>query len=368
MIEQLIDELKEWIIDSIKTIFVKSKYIILILIILMSIFCIFVLKKYPASQIDSKELLLFDISISNWLNWITLITIPVTAVWAIYQYKKSIKIRQQERAAEIAKLFSDELLDKCTIIWEIIEISDLNDILKLRETDMNNLERFDLEEILTLYKNEEDFLEKYESTKSGKHVQSCYLYILETRISMVGLTEIVLKNRNIIIQDIKKIMSAKYSEAEIENLENKHTLKSEFEKYMIANNTSAKDLRDFYRKTYSNEEAYKLFKLENKSMPFHFVSLIDDVLNELEYISMYISSQSAGSKFVYQSLHQVFLRTVKALAVEIALRNKNYTDKYYTNIIHVYKKWSAIRLKYERREKKNKKKAYKYLEPKIEKI
>ena len=95
----------------------------------------------------------------------------------------------------------------------------------------------------------------------------------------------------------------------------------------------------------------EIFILDNKNLPFRFSSLIDDVLNELEYLCMDISSQAAGSKYIYQSLHQIFFRTIKVLSVEICLRNDGkYCDKYYTNIIHVYNEWTK---QYERDLKKN---------------
>ena len=95
---------------------------------------------------------------------------------------------------------------------------------------------------------------------------------------------------------------------------------------------------------------------------------VSDLLNELEYVCMYISSQSAGSTFLYQSIHQIFLKTVKILAVVIAYHNKNYTDKYYTNVIYVYTYWQHIRESSIKKENQNKKKAYKYLNPKINTI
>ena len=103
-------------------------------------------------------------------------------------------------------------------------------------------------------------------------------------------------------------------------------------------------------------------------MPVLFSQLVSLTLNELEYISMYIASQAAGSKYVYQSLHQIFLRTIKLLAPIIALQNKDYSDKYYTNIIFVYNEWAELRQIGLKREKKNKEKANKILNPKIKTV
>lgn len=104
-------------------------------------------------------------------------------------------------------------------------------------------------------------------------------------------------------------------------------------------------------------------------MPFLFDELISDVLNQLEYLCMFLSSQVAGSKYVYQSLHQVFLRTVRALAVEISItNNKSYSDKYYTNLISVYNEWKKLYLKDLLKERTLKDKIEKILNPKIKTV
>lgn len=96
---------------------------------------------------------------------------------------------------------------------------------------------------------------------------------------------------------------------------------------------------------------------------------MSDVLNELEYLSMFLSSQAAGSKYVYQSLHQVFLRTVRALAVEISItNNSSYSDKYYTNLISVYNEWKNLYLRELLKEQNLKNKIEKILNPKIKTV
>ena len=84
---------------------------------------------------------------------------------------------------------------------------------------------------------------------------------------------------------------------------------------------------------------------------------------------MDISSQAAGSKYIYQSLHQIFFRTIKILSVEICLRNDGkYCDKYYTNIIHVYNEWTKIYERDLKKEEKRKKEVDKILNPKIKTV
>ncbi len=122
-------------------------------------------------------------------------------------------------------------------------------------------------------------------------------------------------------------------------------------------------------KQYSTEEARELFVLDNSDLPFKFNLLISNVLNELEYLCMNLSSQAAGSKYVYQSLHQVFLRTIRCLSVEIAISNNNYySDKFYTNTIYVYNEWTNLYILNLQKENKLKSEVNDILNPKIKTV
>ena len=98
------------------------------------------------------------------------------------------------------------------------------------------------------------------------------------------------------------------------------------------------------------------YEFQNKDFPFHFYDLVSDTLNQLEYICMDISSKATDSEFIYQSLHQNFLRTIRILAVDISVDNCNFSDKYYTNIIHVYNEWTMRYIKDKKKENRKKEK------------
>ena len=343
---------------------------VLIILGTIAIFSIIILATSQINNptnIESQEILFLGISLNNWGTLITVLGLALTAIWSMYQYTKNKMSNQQEKSAEIAKLFSDELLDKCSLIGSVINASQLSSLLRLKNVDMNKLQRFDREEIIELYNNDSDFFNKYEAIIKGDNLQLTYLHILEHRISNKHFSDIAYNDPQTIEKDIISIMSSEYSNDEIEKLKAKKTLQEEFEKFYLKKH-SRNELLDIYLKKYTDEEARNLFVLDNKDLPFDFLSLISQVLNELEYICMYISSQSAGTIYIYQSLHQIFLKTVKVLSVTIAYHNKNYTDKCYTNIIHVYKEWQKIREKNIKKEIKNKKKAFKYLDPKIKTV
>ena len=79
---------------------------------------------------------------------------------------------------------------------------------------------------------------------------------------------------------------------------------------------------------------------EQKKFDSYFPLMVENTLNRLEAICINISSQAAGSEYIYNSLHQSFLQFVEILAIKISTNNTNNVDKFYTNIIQVYNMWN----------------------------
>lgn len=291
-------------------------YVVIAIIIVILLLCGYFFTCLPIINPDTfenQQILILGISLENWGIWYTAIGLIITAFWSIYQFRKSLSRKQQEKGAEISKLVSQSLLYKCSVLGEVIMKSELNKIFDFDKLKPSVFTNFDKAELLTLFDNNDEIFHKIRTILSSDEIQQIYFRYLEIHISQ-----------------------KKYSE--------------------IAN------------KKYSDEEAEKLFKLDNINMPFKFSQLITSVLNDLEYICMYIASQNAGSKYIYQSLHQFFIRTVKILAPIICLHNKVYTDKYYINIIHVYNYWCELRNIDYNKELKKKEKSNKILNPKIKKV
>lgn len=306
--------------------FIWNNLLSILLIILFIVVSCYLLTKTQIvnpEQFENQEILFFGITLSNWSTWLTYLALIVTAIWSIYQYHKTVLRKQQEKASEIAKQFSDNLLLKCEIINTIYKHSPLKDILGLDDLRYDLFSNFNLRELQKIY-NKPNFESIYKELDSKIDFDNAYYFILEKRIS---ITEPLNKKK--------------------EN----------------SNETNKKEV-----KHYTTKEAQKLFILNNSNLPFHFKTLVDDVLNDLEQVCMNISSQAAGTNYIYQSLHQVFLRTVRTLAVEISLRNnKSHCEKYYTNVIDVYNQWTKLYEKNMNIEKRKKHKANKYVD-KIDKI
>lgn len=296
--------------DYIKEHLIKFIIIFLLFILFSLLFVVF-LKEHTVNQ----QILILGITLENWFTGLSIFAIFITAIWALYQFDKNTTLKQQEKASEIAKSFSNKLTVKCSIICCVINHSELFNLLELDIKKYDDFKIFNTNEIRNIY-NDDNFIEKYKKVKSESNLNSIYYRLLESLVSNKSFRNLMNEN-----------------------------------------------------KEYSLEEARHLFILDNSDLPFNFASLISSVLNELEYLCMSLSSQAAGSKYVYQSLHQVFLRTMRCLSVEIAISNNNcYSDKFYTNAIHVYNEWTNLYMLNLKKENKQKDKVNKLLNPKIKTV
>lgn len=199
--------------------------------------------------IKSQNILFFDITIDNWWTSFSILGIIMTAIWAIYQFDKTISRKQQEKGAEISKLVSERLMYRCDILGNVIIKSELNEIFQYNSLKPTVFKNFDKSELISLYNDNETIIQKIKSIVRSEELQQLYFRELETKINQI-----------------------KYD-----------------------------DITD---KKYTDKEAHKLFILDNKELPFKFTQLITSIFNDLEYISMYISSQNTHSKYIYQSMHQ----------------------------------------------------------------
>lgn len=214
------------------------------------------------SSFESQEILFCGISLGNLSAWFAAITIIITAIWSMYQFIKSVSRKQQEKGASIAKDFTSGLLDKCGIVTVVFKKSKLYKLLNSHE-EYNSFRNFTVSELRDIYGNELPAI--YRAIEQECNLDKIYHDLLKNRIT-----------------EYSNKSSSSY------NRKNKKSNHNRIE------NNEIRNTRD-------------LFILDNKDLPFHFGSLVDDVLNELEYICMDISSQAADSKYIYQSLHQIFL-------------------------------------------------------------
>lgn len=276
---------------------------------------------------NQQTIFILKISLENWCTILTMIGTFLAAFWAIHQYDKNNRIKQQEKSAQIAKIFSGNLLESCDIIISVFSQSKLSEIIDFVSHHHNLFENFTTNELREIFEND-NFPNIYKGLRKNSNLDDLYYSILEAKVT---------------------------------------TIDEYINKYKEDNDNSDKTCIKLHH--YTTKEASNLFVYRNKDLPFHFTELIDDVLNELEYICMDISSNAASTNYIYQSLHQIFFDTINCLAIEISLRNDGkYSDKFFTNIIHVYTSWKKIYNKKLEKEKNKKHKNIKTLTPKIETI
>lgn len=300
-------------------VFIRNLLIGLLSFLSILLLCYFILYFSVQANIFTNEILsnqliiMYDFTLENWYYLLTILLAFITIVLAFFEFKNGVKRKQQEKGAEIAKIFSEHLLKKCSILGNVITSSNIYTTLQLDTLDYIDFNHFDRTELFDIYNNDTTIITKIRDFVNDPDTQQIYLKCLENRISLSSYSILNIKHPN---------------------------------------------------QEYTQEDAESLFRFDNSDMPFTFKQLLSSVLNELEYICMYISSQATHSKYVYQSLHQIFLRTVKLLAPIIAESNKEYSDKYYTNIIYVYNNWVEVREDNLKKEKKKKAKMNRLLEPK----
>ena len=251
--------------------------IFLIILIIFVLLILFGAEIEPVSKNfgDGEQLIIiFGITLQNWGTMLAIIGTIITLLWAIYEYDKRRSIMQQEKAAEIANIFSTEIVEKLSIIGDVLTS---NKIISdgLKKVNQRYISRFDIYEM-------KEILSKHKSIKNTD---------------------------NFIENILNEIKSSKMQE--------------EYEKLL--------DI------VYSEEE--------KKRFPKKFLMLVQITLNRLEFVCMNISSNAAGSQFIYQSLHQIFLQTIHVLYFWISYKNDDGIDKYNTNIIAVYNIWNKEREK-----------------------
>ena len=259
----------EHFINFIKFISERLLCILITLLIVVFITVLFFKKaeiQNPES-VESQQILFYGISLDNLGTWFTFIGLIITAIWSVHQYNKNRSSKQQEKAADIAKDFADNLVERMGLITHVLSYNkEIQNIMqKLDISKLNQFTEIEIKEILN--------------------------------------------NNNLIIAFLRLINSKK----------------------------TQKKYKELLNKQYSNKEQEKFDS--------YFPLLVENTLNKLETSCINISSKAAGSQFIYESLHQMFLSTIEILAIKISITNTNNIDKYYTNIISVYNMWNCQRNK-----------------------
>ena len=112
-------------------------------------------------------------NINYYMNLISLITIIIAAIWALFQYHKNMIIRKKEKASEILKEYYTNILENISIIMRVILMSPLCKYI-LDE----DIKKFNIEEIEQIYGNEAIYNYNNEKNKIAKQLDLLYHLIV----------------------------------------------------------------------------------------------------------------------------------------------------------------------------------------------
>ena len=266
--------------------------------------------------------------VSNWISLGTLIT-TIIGLGFIYNqlnlarkdYEAKFTYQKREKATEMAKEFEQFIMSSSFII-SLLEMTPLTKILsslKINDNDKLIFEEFNQNEMQELLK--QDKIEQVLKENKIKKEIDVFEEIYKIDFRIIAM----------MAQDFLK--DSEYRKENIDYLYLFNGFK-EFPKKEI----SKKDSENIKAKiNYNKSLMYFKKKLDYDIKEMYFKNL-----NKLEYIAMNFVSDIADDKIVYNSLHQLFFSYVELNYFYIANLNSNgKKDKFYMNIIELYKKWKT---------------------------
>lgn len=215
---------------------------------------------------NDQLILIKGITIQNWGILLSGIIAIIGGIWAMYQYDKSVKYKQQEKSSQILKYFSTDIVNKISII-DCVMSKCPNIVEIMVSISKRNFLKFNYYEMNELIDSE--YISNYKKYINNPEIDNTYIKI---------------------IKDI-------YDEDKVQNY------------------------------------------------PKKFITLLNTTLNDLEAICMDVSSNVAGTQFLYHSLHTLFFKIIQMLYIKISLFNSDNVDTLYVNIIHVYNLWMPQKYK-----------------------
>ena len=242
----------------------------------------------------------------------------VAVAYQIYMSKKEQRIQhekqEKQKAIELAELYANKIMDDISFLSSIYKKSNIEKYFE--KINYNELSEFDRHELKKIFKGYDIDKINYEILNIDDDI------LLKAIISMKSNLNKEELNNHLEAFEINKLLS------QIE----------EVEKEVGATLEGDEGINKKRRKAFNEiKKKYRNNKIYCKKI-YH--ETLDNTLNTLEYFCMYFNSGVADEEFVYQSLHQSFLSMVKILYFRIAYVNESGKDKYYTNIIELYNKWS----------------------------
>ncbi|WP_053028143.1 hypothetical protein [Staphylococcus haemolyticus] len=240
----------------------------------------------------------------------------------VHKFNKTFKRKEKAltMANEFSNLISKRSFDIGEINKEILEKIGMQD--KIKTLEQERYLDFDYDELNTFFTKEE--LNKYYDYKSSTNVS--FLKILYKTFRNGTLREECIK-------------------ATIINFDDEISLKENLKKDVWVYTSGEKEIKI---------KANDIFQSVN-TMWKKYNDTVLDTLNKLEWFAMHFTNNIAESNTVYQSLHQLYLKTIISHYIDISNKNKTGHEKYYVNLIDLYNSWNKTKLKFKKKSDKLKK-------------
>lgn len=153
-----------------------------------------------------------------------------------------------------------------------------------------------------------------------------------------------------ILDEIDKNKQIKFEYNELKSLLSKEQLK--ILKEINGTEKFKKALTDHYKNLDPSNIATCFLGSDNKAVKFipalsvlssQFNSLLNDVLNNLEYFSMHFIHNTADESVIYQSVHNSYITIVRCFYYDICMNNDGSAEeKLYTKTIELFNQWNEV--------------------------
>lgn len=136
---------------------------------------------------EVQQILIFGISLDNWCTLLTMFGVVMGAGWGLMQYDKNIKLRQQEKASEIAQDFANNLIEKTALISDTLMSNKEFQKMIVKIVKSKKLKQFTYLEIIDILGDKQCF-NKCEQIIRSKRTQQKYTQLLKTKYNETECT------------------------------------------------------------------------------------------------------------------------------------------------------------------------------------
>lgn len=137
---------------------------------------------------EVQQILILGISLDNWCTLLTIGGVIIGAIWGLIQYDKNMKLRQQEKASEIAQDFANNLIEKTALISDTLMSNKEFQKMIVKIVKSKKLNQFTYWEIANIL-NDKQCFNKCEQIIRSQRTQQKYTQLLEKKYNETERTK-----------------------------------------------------------------------------------------------------------------------------------------------------------------------------------